>query len=93
MKIVVTGSSGFIGSNVVQTFGKSNDVVGLDIVDGENTKIIIDCKSSELTELLEWSGIDLVIDCAARTDLGGTSLSDYDDNFKVIERLIGICNQ
>lgn len=93
MKIVVTGSSGFIGSNVVQTFGNSNDVVGLDIVDGENTKIIIDCKSSELTELLEWSEIDLVIDCAARTDLGGTSLSDYDDNFKVIERLIGICNQ
>ena len=93
MKVVVTGSSGFIGSNIIKKFKLYNEVIGLDIIEGKQTDILIDCKSSKLEEVLEWSEIDLVIDCAARTDLNGKTLSDYGDNFRIIERLIGICNQ
>ena len=33
-----------------------------------------------------------MIDCAARTDLDGKRISDYDDNYVIIDRLIDICD-
>lgn len=92
MNIVVTGSSGFIGNNLVSFLSSSHEVIGLDKVAGVNTKIQIDCKSENLKNALNWTRIDFVIDCAARTDLNGKTINDYNDNYEIIERLIEICN-
>tara|TARA_B100000787_G_C16175883_1_gene288987 strand:+ start:839 stop:1759 length:921 start_codon:yes stop_codon:yes gene_type:complete len=92
MNIVVTGSSGFIASNLVTNLSLRHNVIGLDKLKGDNTKIQIDCKSKNLKDTLNWKEIDLVIDCAARTDLDGKNINDYDDNYIIIDRLIEICN-
>ena len=80
MNIVVTGSSGFIGNNLVAFLNLNHDVIGLDRLEGNNTKIQIDCKSKNLKDTLNWEKIDLVIDCAAKTDLDGKTINDYNDN-------------
>ena len=92
MNIVVTGSSGFIGNNLVNFFKNNHNVIGLDKIKGKNTTINIDCKSRKLNDVINWDEIDLVLDCAARTDLDGKIISDYDDNYLIIDRLIDICN-
>tara|TARA_B110000008_G_scaffold273558_1_gene308045 strand:- start:2336 stop:3268 length:933 start_codon:yes stop_codon:yes gene_type:complete len=92
MNIVVTGSSGFIGNNLVAFLNLNHHVIGLDRLEGNNTKIQIDCKSKNLKDTLNWEKIDLVIDCAAKTDLDGKTINDYNDNYVIIDRLIQICN-
>lgn len=92
MNIVVTGSSGFIGNNLVKFFKTNHNVIGLDKIRGKNTTIKIDCKSIKLNDILNWDEIDFVIDCAARTDLNGKRINDYDDNYVIIDRLTDICD-
>ena len=92
MKIVITGSSGFIATNLVTFLSSNHTVIGLDKLKGANTSLQIDCKTKKLISEINWEDIDLVIDCAARTDLNGESINDYNDNYLVIENLINICN-
>lgn len=58
MKILVTGSSGFVGTNLVSKLSKKHKIVKYDLVDGQN---ILD------TKLLsrKMRGVDLVIHLAA----------------------------
>ena len=92
MKIVITGSSGFIATNLVTYLSSKHTVIGLDKLKGANTSLQIDCKTKKLINEINWEDIDLVIDCAARTDLNGESINDYNDNYLVIENLINICD-
>ena len=59
MNIVVTGSSGFIGNNLVAFLNLNHDVIGLDRLEGNNTKIQIDCKSKNLMPLVDKIGTKL----------------------------------
>jgi len=70
----------------------NHNVIGLDRLKGNNTKIQIDCKSENLKDTLNWEKIDLVIDCAAKTDIDGKTINDYDDNYVIIDRSVKICN-
>lgn len=99
IKILVTGGSGFIGTNVVQFYlDKNIEVLSLDIAKPRNSahercfkqldicdkKLLLDC----MCEFLPTH----VIHLAARTDLKGVSLADYPANTIGTENVIEAIN-
>lgn len=98
--ILVTGGSGFIGTNVVDFFIKK----------GYNIKNV-DCETPiNNNHLLYWENINIldfnllrnciieynpryIIHLAARTDLGGKFLDDYSTNTLGVENLLKITNE
>ncbi|WP_069808125.1 NAD-dependent epimerase/dehydratase family protein [Vulcanisaeta thermophila] len=66
MKILVTGSSGFLGRNIVECLrGRGHDVHGLDITKAETTDYIIDIKDRERVLSLASEGFDAIVHLAA----------------------------
>ncbi len=98
-KIIITGGSGFIGTNLLQYYQKEGYIV-----------LNIDIKSPEKESLKKfWINIDItnyrslerafiefnpdyIIHLAARTDLGGKQLSDYLTNTYGTQNIIKACN-
>lgn len=85
-KIIITGGSGFIGTNVIQYFLDKYEIINID-----NTK-----PKEKLHEIF-WNDVDItdykrlrkvildfnpdyIIHLAARTDLDGSSIADYEAN-------------
>lgn len=94
MNILLFGSSGFIGSYFKDHFLRlGHKVTGVDCIIDEFLHpsfcfIRGDLTSSSFfTDLMICRHFDILINCAARTDLNGDSLDDYDSNYK-IPRLI-----
>ena len=85
-KILVTGASGFIGDNLCNLLAKRKfNFIGIDVVQNIRSKHLrselIDCKDENaLLELKNRFKPDTVIHLAARTDMLGKSLQDYEDN-------------
>jgi nucleoside-diphosphate-sugar epimerase len=92
-KILVTGSSGFIGTNLVNRLKVLNvDVLGIDkkLPIKKNLDVHKTCDLNDYSELLtvfEEYRPEIVIHLAARTDLDGSSLEDYKDNTEAVENL------
>jgi nucleoside-diphosphate-sugar epimerase len=96
VKYLITGGSGFIGTNLISFLLK----------DDNNEILNIDYKSPKITSHNKyWKQIDIrnrqklieetanyqpdfVIHLAARTDLSGTILDDYDSNIKGVSNLL-----
>jgi nucleoside-diphosphate-sugar epimerase len=94
-KVLVTGGSGFIGVNLTKfLLEKDFEVLNLDLkppLDSSQSHVwtradILDLAS--LTELVKGFKPNFVFHLAARTDLGGKSISDYLVNTKGVENLI-----
>ena len=86
-KFLVTGSSGFIGTSLVNRLLNYGHIVyGLDIKCSKLSSpryfhIHSDLLETSSTELFEITGnVDYVIHLAARTDLDGSRLLDYNVN-------------
>ena len=100
MKILLTGASGFIGTNLLEDLiSKGYDVLN---VDYKEPKIasrkavwknvdIIDYNSFEKA-CLDFAP-DYLIHLAARTDLDGRTLEDYDANVTGVENLMKIVHK
>ena len=95
-KVLVTGGSGFIGTNVVQyLMGRSEqfDVLSLDIDQPKNALALtvhrqVDIRNKfDLQSVLNEFKPEIVIHLAARTDLDGNSLNDYDSNTLGVKNL------
>lgn len=96
MKYLVTGGSGFIGTNLINYLLKQNDVSILSI-DIAQPKIEEHRKLWKQVNLLDKSTLaktvaefapDYVIHLGARTDLRGQMLQDYDANMKGVSNLL-----
>lgn len=99
-KIIVTGGSGFIGTNLIEHLENNTNfkILNLDIA---KPKIQSHYKFWENTDLRNKESLetvikdfqpDYIIHLAARTDLNGHSLSDYDANITGVSNLIDALN-
>jgi len=95
MKIIVTGGSGFIGTNVVQYYtDRGDDVLSLDKVQPQNDEHLsvfrqVDIENSEqLNNIFQSFKPDYVVHLAARTDLDGGNISDYSSNIVGVENIL-----
>jgi nucleoside-diphosphate-sugar epimerase len=86
-RIIITGASGFIGTNLLEKFVNAGYLVqNIDIVRPRNHtydvfwKKIDITKFNDLNEIITQFSPDYIIHLAARTDLNGKSIDDYSAN-------------
>jgi nucleoside-diphosphate-sugar epimerase len=97
-KILITGSSGFIGDHVTNVYIENNFLVyGVDIKNSKKKSnfFFYKCNILNKEKLLAYFKIvkpEIVIHLAARTDLNGRKITDYKMNYKGTENIIKICN-
>jgi nucleoside-diphosphate-sugar epimerase len=94
MKIVITGGSGFIGTNIISKLVSMDvKIINLDIVRPRNCDHDAFYEECDITDYgtLEYAldsfRPDAIIHLAARTDLLGTSLDSYDANILGVDNL------
>lgn len=95
-RILITGSSGFIGTNVIEKLKNDEDIqlLGIDMqppkkADHAGCWRNVDIRQKEdLIEVFTSFKPDYVIHLAARTDLNGKSIDEYDANFTGVENLL-----
>ena len=96
-KILITGASGFIGTNLLQYYlEKGNDVVNIDFKPPQNHEHFNYWKNIDITdytsleeEVLRFEP-DYVLHMAAKTDLDGKSLSEYNANIEGVRNILSV---
>lgn len=96
-KVIITGASGFIGTNLLQFLvNKNYEVINIDNEDPKDKHYIglwrkIDIRNYDKLkkEILSFSP-DYIIHLAARTDLDGKTMADYSANTIGVKNLIEI---
>ena len=97
-KILITGSSGFIGTNLMDRLitEKSYSILGIDIntpkIKCHNSfmKLVDITDEIKLKKVLEGFNPNFIIHLAARTDLNGESLLEYSANTIGVEVLLNV---
>jgi nucleoside-diphosphate-sugar epimerase len=97
-RILVTGGSGFIGTNIIEFYKNDYEVLNIDIAAPRNINQISYWKEIDILDKSSLKLIfisfkpDFVIHMAARTDLEGRNLKDYNANIKGVENIICATN-
>lgn len=97
-KVLITGSSGFIGSELCNFFLKKNHkVFGLDKFNSKHSRKILFFKcdimnKEHLLKVFREINPELIINLAARADLKSNNLNYYKDNFTGTKNIIDSAN-
>ncbi len=99
-KIIITGGSGFIGTNLVDKFSNDgHEVINFDINQPKLEKhfnfwkkIDINNYSTLNNSIIDFNP-DYIVHLAARTDLNGNNLSEYNANIQGVGNVIKSSNQ
>ncbi|MCI8664260.1 MAG: NAD(P)-dependent oxidoreductase [Hungatella sp.] len=99
-KILLTGASGFIGTNLLEDlFGKGYVVKNIDIHEPKLSERMSVWSNIDITQyepferaVLDFNP-DYIIHLAARTDLDGKNLTDYSANIIGVENLLKIADR
>lgn len=98
-RLLITGGSGFIGTNAVSYFGKEFDILNLDINKPkiESQKVSwrnVDIRNfKELKTIVQDFNPNYILHLAARTDLDGKSLDDYSSNTIGVKNIVEVAKQ
>jgi GlcNAc-P-P-Und epimerase len=100
MKILVTGGSGFLGTNLMEKLLRDNDVkvFNIDINPPRDKSHLPYWIEGDICDVEFISGAlkdfkpHTIIHLAARCDLDGRCLSDYSANIEGVDNIIGYCN-
>ncbi|MCG8579815.1 MAG: NAD(P)-dependent oxidoreductase [Bacteroidales bacterium] len=98
-KVLITGGSGFIGTNLIEFYSQTAEVLNIDINPPRN------CQHQKYwveTDILDYNKLlsqvenfqpDYLLHMAARTDLDGKSLEDYSANIEGVKNVISVVNK
>ena len=99
-RILITGGSGFIGTNLVEYYiQKGYDVLNIDIVKPKIKERIdcwkpVDiCDYEELKSIIKDFAPNYILNMAARTDLDGKTIMDYSANTIGVENILKISKE
>ena len=90
MKVLLTGQCGFIGKNLKTNLSKTVELEYIDKKQNSDRQLSL-LNYSEVKKLINSFRPDYVIHLAARTDLNGYKLKDYDDNIVGTKNLLKAC--
>lgn len=96
-RILITGASGFIGTNLLEYFSKKKyEVLNIDFNPPQNSMQNDYWKNIDITnaadlekEILDFNP-DYVVHLAARTDLDGKTLDDYNANTLGVQNILNV---
>jgi GlcNAc-P-P-Und epimerase len=99
-KILVTGGSGFIGTNLVEELIRQGDeVLSIDIAPPRNESHVSNWRKVDVVDLDELRQVfhdfqpELVVHLAARTDLDGRKVEDYAANTIGVENVVKVVSE
>ncbi len=92
-KILIVGSEGFIGSNILAFLKKNNEVHSCDFVDirGRLHYFQINPLNQNYLDIFNSNSYDIVINCAGSANVGASILNpsyDFDANVHVVSKLL-----
>jgi nucleoside-diphosphate-sugar epimerase len=95
LKILITGTNGYVGKNLSKYFSKTNDVYG--IVRKKNTnEYLKKCYVGDLSDKIFVNSLDnqfdVLINCAANTDHFAPYQKSYKDNVITVKNLLNAKN-
>ena len=89
--IIVTGSSGYVASDLIPRLKKSHNVIGIDVYPSEHTAILADINSrkfSDFIDNLSHKNFTVINLAAARLDFGATAEDYFRTNVGCHEALL-----